>query len=69
MIMLIIRSTLQGALQKKKIQSVYMKIMLNHLQLIILTASFDLDWPQKVSRFFESTEPVAHVSQQVISFD
>ena len=33
-IVIIIRSTLAGALQKKKIQSVYIKILMNHLQLL-----------------------------------
>ena len=51
------------------IQSVYIKILMNHLQLILLTASFDLNWPDEVVKYFESTEPVAQVSQQILSFD
>jgi hypothetical protein len=42
---------------------------MNHLQLIYLTASFDFDWPDNVESFFETSEPVAQVSQQVLSFD
>jgi len=64
-----IRSTLNGALQRKNIQSVYIKILMNHLQLILLTASFDFNWPQNVEDFFETSKPVAQVSQQVLSFD
>ena len=42
---------------------------MNHLQLIILTASFDFNWPERVEKFFETTEPVAKVSSQILSFD
>lgn len=64
-----IRSTLAGALQRKNIQSVYIKILMNHLQLIYLTASFDFDWPERVVDLFETSEPVAQVSSQILSFD
>lgn len=64
-----IRSTLAGALQRKNIQSVYIKILMNHLQLIVLTSSFDFDWPTAVLRLFETTEPVAQVATHIISFD
>jgi amino acid permease len=66
---LIIRSTLAGAIQRKNVQSVYIKILLNHIQLIVLTASFDFDWPTSVLAIFETTGPVANVATQVFSFD
>lgn len=36
---------------------------------MLLTANFEFDWPRFVESFFEIAEPVAQVSQQVISFD
>ena len=68
-IVIMIRSTLTSALQRKNIQSVYIKILMNHLQLIVLTASFDFDWPNAVLELFDSTEPVATVSTHILSFD
>ena len=68
-IVIMIRSTLAGALQRKNIQSVYIKILMNHLQLIVLTASFDFDWPNAVLTLFETTEPVAQASSHILSFD
>ena len=68
-LVILIKSTLAGALQRKNIQSVYIKLMMNHLQLIILASSFNFDWPSRVLKLFETTEPVAKVSQQIISFD
>lgn len=67
--MIMIRSTLSGALQRKNIQAVYIKILMNHLQLIVLTASFDFDWPKRILKLFNTTKPVAQVSDQIISFD
>ena len=53
----------------KNLQSVYIKILMNHLQLIFLTASFDFDWPKRVQKYFETTEPVANGPSQLLSFD
>ena len=50
-IVIIVRSTLTGALQKKNVQSIYIKLLMNHLQLLTLTSSFDLRWPDNVSSF------------------
>ena len=68
-IVIIIRSTLAGAIQRKNIQSVYIKLLMNHLQLLILTASFDFDWPDRVLKIFEASEPIAQVTTQIFSFD
>ena len=69
LIVLMVRSTLAGAVQRKNVNSVYLKIMMNHVQLIMLTASFNFDWPERVLAMFETTEPVAQTSKQVLSFD
>ena len=68
-IVVIIRSTLASASQRKNVQSVYIKLLMNHLQLLILTSSFEFDWPSRVVKLFETSEPVARVSTQVMSFD
>eukprot|EP00347_Sterkiella_histriomuscorum_P009503 403340963 len=69
LIVLLVRSTLNGAKDVKNVTSIYIKIMTNHLQLILLTASFNFDWPQMVLDFFSAVKPVAQVSQQIFSFD
>ena len=66
---IIIKSTLEGALVRKNLQSIYIKILMNHLQLIMLSASFDFDWPDNVKDFFGTTKPASQVSSQIISFD
>jgi len=68
-ILFLIRSTLKGAVEKKNVTSIYSKILMNHLQLLLLTASFDFEWPEKIESFFAISEPVAEVSTQILSFD
>ena len=68
-IVIIIKSTLDGALVKKNLQSIYIKILMNHLQLILLSASFDFDWPDNVNEFYDTTRPASQVSSQILSFD
>ncbi|CDW82348.1 UNKNOWN [Stylonychia lemnae] len=68
-IILLIRSTLQGAADVKNITSVFQKILLNHIQLIVLTASFDFSWPQIVMDYFKSSETVGEASNQIFSVD
>ena len=42
---------------------------MNHLQLIVLTASFDFQWPSKVTGLFETSGAAAEVSEHIFSFD
>ncbi|CDW88760.1 UNKNOWN [Stylonychia lemnae] len=64
-----IRSTLQGAADVKNITSVFQKILLNHIQLIVLTASFNFSWPQIVVNYFKTSETVGEASNQIFSID
>ncbi|CDW85402.1 UNKNOWN [Stylonychia lemnae] len=68
-IVFMIRSTLQGAADVKNITSVFQKILLNHIQLIVLTASFDFSWPQMVVNYFKTSETVGEASNQIFSID
>lgn len=64
----IVRNILASALNPSP-TSVYIKIMMNHLQLIMITASFNFDWPPSIVGFFEAISPVATASDNLISFD
>ena len=68
-LVIFIRVTLASTLAKKSNISVYLKILTNHLQLIVITLNFDLDWPNEVNAVNESAQPLADVSSQLISFD
>ncbi|CDW90149.1 UNKNOWN [Stylonychia lemnae] len=68
-VVLLIKSTLNGALVKRNVMSIFQKIFMNHLQLIMMTASFNYNWPAKVVEFFSSSQPVAQAQTQVLSVD
>eukprot|EP00347_Sterkiella_histriomuscorum_P003642 403363507 len=59
LITFLIRSTLQGALNKRNITNIFMKILLNHFQLIMLTAQFDFEWSEQTLEFFTGSKQVA----------
>lgn len=44
-IVVMVRSTLASAFKKKEAYSIYFKIFMNYVQLVVLTASFKLNWP------------------------
>ena len=43
-----VRFSILAAKQKRSVTSVYMRILMNHIQLVLLTYSFQLDWPAMV---------------------
>ena len=69
LVVLLIRSTLASAVQKKSVSSVYLKILMNHMQLIFLTVSFNFDWPDNVVGLLSFSKPFSQASTQVFSFD
>eukprot|EP00347_Sterkiella_histriomuscorum_P008156 403346168 len=68
-IVFLIRSTLNGAAETKNVTSVFQKILLNHIQLLMVTASFDFDWPKILISFFQTSQNVGAASEQVFSVD
>eukprot|EP00347_Sterkiella_histriomuscorum_P017868 403347667 len=69
LIVFMIRSTLNGAKDKQNITNIFLKIMLNHFQLIMMTSTFDFEWSQQILDFFTESKQVATVSTQIFSFD
>lgn len=64
----LVKSTLSGA-TKKNIHSVYIKIFMNHIQLLAICGSFNFRWPPMISQFFDSSSSVTSVTQVLFSFD
>ncbi len=54
---------------KKSFQSVYVKILMNHLQLVVIISIFSLDWPNMVLNFFYNISPLSNPASQIFSFD
>jgi hypothetical protein len=49
-----VRSTLLSAHKPKEIYSVYFKIFMNYMQLVVLMASFNLNWPAEVQALLDT---------------
>jgi hypothetical protein len=61
--------TIRGANNKRNILGVYNRVLVNHMQMLVIIYSFDLQWPDEFINIFGSTETVAEAPQQFMSFD
>lgn len=64
-----VRTTRNSAYKPKSLQSVYIKIFVNYLQLVMLTTTFDLQWPSLVLKIFSIQNDAGTVTDQIFSFD
>ncbi len=48
---------------------VFLRILMNHIQLLTLTAQFELEWPPILQSFFSAIKPVSEVTTQFLSID
>jgi hypothetical protein len=53
----------------KSIQSIYIKILTNYLQLVGIVFGLDIPWPNYLTSFLKLHENSGHVSQEAFSFD
>ena len=65
----IVNSTIKGAKQKRNVVSIYQRILLNHLQFIILTSAFDMNWSELMQKYFSISKPLGETTTQIFSID
>ncbi|OMJ86544.1 hypothetical protein SteCoe_11895 [Stentor coeruleus] len=65
----LVKTTLRTAFAAKALHSIYIKIFTNYLQLVFLTAQFNLDWPVYVLELFNVQKSAATVTEQLFSVD
>lgn len=65
----LVKTTLKSAFAAKALHSIYIKIFTNYLQLVFLTAQFNLDWPTYVLELFNVQKSAATVTEQLFSVD
>jgi hypothetical protein len=68
-VVIMVRSTLKSASKPKELHSVYIKILANYLQLVLLLSSFNLNWPSLVKSLLSSQETAGSATDQLFSFD
>ena len=64
----LVRATLKSAV-KGSDSSVFNKILMNHLQMLIITADFDMDWPPQVEAIFGIAAPINELTEAIVNFD
>lgn len=69
LIVFLVRSTMSSALRPRELASVYLRILMNYLQLVMLTATFNLNWPSEVETVLSTQESAGTATAQVFSFD
>ena len=62
-------SNIKGAYKEESITSIYFKILMNYVQIVSLTISFDLSWPNFVRKMFEVQGKASGGSEQILSVD
>ena len=62
-------TTMRSALKPKSLKSIYLKIFLNHFQLVSISASFNLDWPNLVYNVLQGQKNIGLVTDQIVSID
>jgi hypothetical protein len=66
---LMVYTTMRSAMKPKSLKSIYMKILINHFQLVSISASFNLDWPRLVLNVLQGQENIGVVTDQILSID
>ncbi|CAG9309860.1 unnamed protein product [Blepharisma stoltei] len=66
---IMVKSTRDSAFVPKSLTSVYIKIFMNYLQLVMLVTTINLNWPSLVLQVFSTQNSAGSVSDQVFSFD
>ncbi|TNV88127.1 hypothetical protein FGO68_gene3291 [Halteria grandinella] len=66
-VVLMVRSTLSSNGVKKSLLPVFLRMMLNHYQLFVLTSKFDIAWPQNLQKALSSSD--SQSGSQFVSID
>lgn len=57
-----LRATYKSPRNRKSLIPAYLKILINHIQILFLISTFDLEWPNEIEDFFGSAEFASNVS-------
>ncbi|TNV88085.1 hypothetical protein FGO68_gene10378 [Halteria grandinella] len=69
LITVLVNSNRVNSKNEKNYLPVFFRILVNHLQILYLTASFELDWPEEILNFYKSVQPISDAQSQLFSID
>ena len=68
-VVIITISNIKGAYKDQSVTSIYFKILMNYIQIVMLTMSFKLNWPAIVREMFSDQSKVGGSSDRLFSID
>lgn len=67
-VVVLVKGTLASQ-ARQQASSVFVKILLNHTQMLAIIASFDMQWPPDIADFLSSLAVLQAVQEAVVAFD
>lgn len=68
-LIVIIRTSINAARRTRSYYSIYIKIMLNYLQLVMLTSTFQMKWPGYMKQLFSIQNSAGNITEQIFAVD
>ena len=68
-LVVLVWATIKSSRKRSSNAGVYIKIGMNHIQLLVLTSTLNLDWPPQVQSMFNALKPVSSIDSELISLD
>jgi len=68
-IVFIIKSTNDSAVELLNYSGIYMRMLINHVHLILFISSFNFNWSQYIHKLFNAIKPMAQATTMVFSLD
>ena len=68
-LIIVIRTVINSAKKLRSYFSIFIKILLNYIQLVMLTASFQLQWPRYAEELFKVQQSAGSITEQIFSVD
>ena len=68
-LIVIVKTAINSAKKQRSYYSIFIKIMLNYLQLVMLTAAFQMKWPSYMKELFKIQQSAGNVTEQIFAVD
>ena len=68
-IALVVAFAIRGATRPRSLMAIYFKIFLNYLQMVVVAASLNLNWPSFAKTFLSGQEMAGGMADQLFSFE
>lgn len=69
LVALIVWTAIKSAMRPQSLIAIYAKIFMNYLQMVVVSAALNLNWPTFVKTFLNSQQLAGGVAEQLFSFD